>query len=72
MTIENSENGVSMITDNGAAPEVAEAKPKKDEDGEAVETNDNSASLRRATRILRLLQLFVEGHYSPMQDHTRE
>ena len=61
-----------MITDNGAAPEVAEPKPKKDEDGEAVETNDNSASLRRATRILRLLQLFVEGHYSPMQDHIRE
>lgn len=69
MTLENS--NASLVTENAAGDGAnqEEGKGKKESDQEA---NDKSECLRRATRILRFIQLLVEGHYTPMQDHIRE
>jgi len=71
MTLDNSAAaGASMITDNAeGGPANGEAKQKKEED---KGNNDAALSVRKVIRILRFLQLLVEGHYTPLQEHMRE
>jgi hypothetical protein len=64
MTLDNSAAaGASMITDNAEPGKEGEAKAKKDEDKGA---NEASASVKKVIRILRFLQLLVEGHFTPL------
>lgn len=58
-----------MITDNGIEGGDGQAKKNKEEE---VKGNDNAQSLRKVIRILRFMQLLVEGHYTPLQEHMRE
>lgn len=70
MTLENS--NASMVTENAAADGANQEEGKAKKEAEQEHGNDKSECLRRATRILRFIQLLVEGHYTPMQDHIRE
>lgn len=70
MTLDNSAAvGNSMITDNA---EGGESKPKKEGDDYKNAVNESGQSVRKVIRILRFLQLLVEGHYTPLQEHMRE
>ena len=59
-----------MMTDNGPQG-LEEGKPQKEEKG-SKQLNENQRSLIKVIRILRFLQLMVEGHFTPLQDHLRE
>ncbi len=50
-----------MMTDNG---EPGATGTGKKDDGEAKNVQDNSVSLKKVIRILRFMQLLVEGHFS--------
>lgn len=65
MTLDNSAAaGASMITDHAEGGAGGEgAKQKKDED---KGSNDAALSVRKVIRILRFLQLLVEGHFTPL------
>ena len=71
MTLDNSAAaGASMITDNAdQGANGGEAKQKKDDDKGG---NDAALSVKKVIRILRFLQLLVEGHFTPLQEHMRE
>jgi hypothetical protein len=59
MTIDESNEGASMLSGEGEGEEnKAEIEAK--------------ASLTKCIRILRFIQLLVEGHYTPLQEHFRE
>jgi len=60
MTIDESAGGESMVADGGE---------KKEDD--KVE-NENEQSVKKVVRILRFMQLLVEGHFTPLQNHLRE
>ncbi len=64
MTLDNSAAaGASMITDNAEPGKEGEAKAKEEEDKSA---NESAASVKKVIRILRFLQLLVEGHFTPL------
>lgn len=60
MSVDESNEGASILQEAG--------------DGENDETNikDGSQSVKKVIRILRFLQLLVEGHFTPLQNHLRE
>lgn len=71
MTLDNTQNnGASMVTENGAEAGGEHKKPSDDSAKQA--SVDQGHSIRKVIRILRFLQLLVEGHYRPLQDHMRE
>ena len=60
MTIDESNEGASMLSGEG----------DKKEDNKAE--NEAKASLTKVIRILRFIQLLVEGHFTSLQEHLRE
>ena len=66
MTIDESgQAGYSIVTDN------ADGECKK-KDEENAPLDEAQMSVKKVIRILRLLQLLSEGHYTPLQNHMRE
>jgi len=66
MTIDESgQAGSSIVTDN------ADGECKK-KDEENAPLDEAQMSVKKVIRILRLLQLLSEGHYTPLQNHMRE
>lgn len=56
MTIDESAGGASMMTQGGS---------EKQDDNNKVE-NENEQSVKKVVRILRFMQLLVEGHFTPL------
>ena len=61
MTIDESGGGNSMMAEGGTE--------KKDDN--KIE-DENEQSMKKVVRILRFMQLLVEGHFTPLQNHLRE
>lgn len=65
MTIDESDEAGMSMASNAEGGEA-----KEDEENNTID--EAQMSVKKVIRILRLMQLFSEGHYTPLQNHCRE